>query len=102
MTGAWVAGSYSDNGMIKSAVRYLTGCEFQAPAKMPQVDKNLRHQLHAVMPLLNELEPQQQSFEFILPCEASAQHAQSQRMNGGIEQPLPPALPGSRDCAGFP
>jgi hypothetical protein len=32
-------------------------------AKMPQLDKRVRHQVHAVMPLLNELEPQQQSFE---------------------------------------
>ena len=36
-------------------------------AKMPQVDKRVRHQLHAVVPLLNELELQQQSLEFILP-----------------------------------
>ena len=36
-------------------------------AKMPQVDKRVRHQLHAVVPLLDELESQQQSLEFILP-----------------------------------
>ena len=36
-------------------------------AKMPQVDKCVRHQLHAVVPLLDELESQQQSLEFILP-----------------------------------
>jgi transposase-like protein len=36
-------------------------------AKMPQVDKRVRHQFHAVVPLLDELEWQQQSLEFILP-----------------------------------
>ena len=47
------------------------------------------------MPLLNELEPQQKSFEFILACKGPL-HAQSQRINGGIKQPLPSAL---RDLA---
>jgi hypothetical protein len=37
--------------------------------KMPQVDKRICHQLHAIVPLLDELEPQQQPFEFILPRE---------------------------------
>jgi hypothetical protein len=34
---------------------------------MPQIDERVPHQLYAVMPLLNELEAQQQPFEFILP-----------------------------------
>src|SRR5271166_3919591 len=37
--------------------------------EMPQVDKRICHQLHAIVPLLDELEPQQQPFEFILPRE---------------------------------
>src|SRR5208283_4489253 len=37
--------------------------------KMPQVDKRICHRLHAIVPLLDELEPQQQPFEFILPRE---------------------------------
>src|SRR5271157_3978012 len=37
--------------------------------KMPQVDQRICHQLHAIVPLLDELEPQQQPFEFILPRE---------------------------------
>ena len=36
---------------------------------MPQIDERVSHQLHTVVPLLNELEPQQQPFEFILPRE---------------------------------
>jgi hypothetical protein len=43
--------------------------------KMPQVDKRICHQLHAIVPLLDELEPQQQAFEFILPREGPL-HAQ--------------------------
>jgi hypothetical protein len=43
--------------------------------KMPQVDKRICHQLHAIVPLLDELEPQQQTFEFILPREGPL-HAQ--------------------------
>jgi hypothetical protein len=37
--------------------------------KMSQVDKRVSHQLHAVVPLLGELEPQKQPLEFILPRE---------------------------------
>src|SRR5271155_1566853 len=64
-------------------------------AKMPEVDKRVRHQLHAVVPLLDVFESQQQSLEFILPGKGPL-HAKSQRMNGGIEQPLPSTL---RDLA---
>jgi hypothetical protein len=44
--------------------------------KMSQVDKRVRHQLHAVVPLLDELESQQQSLEFILPSKGPL-HAKS-------------------------
>src|ERR1019366_1074428 len=37
--------------------------------EMPQVDERVCHQLHAIVMLLDKLEPQQQPFEFILPRE---------------------------------
>jgi hypothetical protein len=60
---------------------------------MPPIDQGVRHQLHAVVTLLPELKAKQQPLEFILPCK-SPLYAQTQRMDGSIEQPLPPTLPG--------
>ena len=51
---------------IKVLINWL---RVSGTTKMPQVDKRICHQLHAIVPLLDELEPQQQPFEFILPRE---------------------------------
>src|SRR4051812_25235854 len=61
--------------------------------EMPQIDQSVRHQLHTVVALLFELKAQQQPLEFVLPGKG-AFHAEPQRVDGGIEQPLPPALRG--------
>jgi len=36
---------------------------------MPHIDQGVGHQLHAVVALLDVLEPQQQALEFVLPRE---------------------------------
>jgi hypothetical protein len=38
-------------------------------AELPQIDEHVCYQLHAIVPLLDALEQQQQPFEFILPRE---------------------------------
>ena len=59
--------------------------------EMPQVDERVRHQLHAVVPLLDELESQKQPFEFILPGKGPLD-LHSQGIDGFVEQPLAPTL----------
>jgi hypothetical protein len=58
---------------------------------MHQVDERVCHHPHAVALLLGELEPRQRTFEFIL-LRNGPFHVQPSRMDGGIEQRLPPAL----------
>src|ERR1017187_8607618 len=47
----------------------LSWLRVSGTTEMPQVDERVCHQLHAIVMLLDKLEPQQQPFEFILPRE---------------------------------
>ena len=60
-------------------------------AELPHIDQGVCHQFHAKMPLLDVFKPQEEPLEFILPRECPI-HTSPQGMDGGIEQPLAPAL----------
>ena len=66
--GLWFGGRGADWDRLMAEVLY-SWLRVSGATEMPQIDQRVPHQLHAVMPLLNELEPQQQPFEFILPRE---------------------------------
>jgi len=51
----------------------------------------VHHQLHAIVPLLDALELQQEPLALIFPRKGPLDTG-SERMYGGVAQPLPPAL----------
>jgi hypothetical protein len=60
-------------------------------AERSQVDQRIGHQLHAIVPLLDTFKSEQQPLEFIFPCKGPLD-THPQGMDGGVEQPLAPAL----------
>jgi hypothetical protein len=58
---------------------------------MPQINQGVGHQFHPVVALLDVLETEEQPFEFVLPRKRPLDSI-PQRMDGGIEQSLAPAL----------
>src|SRR5437899_2711101 len=56
-----------------------------------QVDQRIGHQLHAIVPLLDTFKSEQQPLEFVLPRKGPLD-THPQGMDGGVEQPLAPAL----------
>src|SRR4029450_10243080 len=60
-------------------------------AELAQIDQRVCQQLHAIMPPLDTFKSEQQSFERIFPRKGPLD-THPQRMDGGVEQPLPPAL----------
>src|SRR2546423_11810624 len=60
-------------------------------AERSQVDQRIRHQLHPIVPLLDAFKAEQQPLEFVLPRKGPLD-THPQRMDGGVEQPLPPTL----------
>ena len=61
------------------------------PTERAQVDQRVCHQLHAIMPLLNAFKAEQQPLEFVFPRKGPL-NSQASRLDGGVEQPLAPAL----------
>ena len=60
-------------------------------AELPHIDQGVGHQFHAKMSLLNRFKPQKEPLELIFPCKGPID-LRPQRMDGGIEQTLSPAL----------
>jgi len=60
-------------------------------AERSQVDQSIRQQLHAIVPLLDALKTQQQSFEFVLPRKGPFD-THPQRMDGFVEKAFASAL----------
>ena len=56
-----------------------------------QVDQRIRHQLHAIVPLLDAFKSEQQPLELIFPGKGPFD-THPQRMNRGVEEPLASAL----------
>ena len=56
-----------------------------------QVNQRIRHQLHAIVPLLDAFKSEQQSFELIFPREGPFD-THPQRMNGFVEEAFASAL----------
>ncbi len=60
-------------------------------AELAQIDQRVCQQFHPIMPPLDTFKSEQQSFELIFPRKGPLD-PHPQRMDGGVEQPLPPAL----------
>jgi hypothetical protein len=60
-------------------------------AELPHIDQGVCHQFHAKMSLLNMFNRQEEPLEFIFPCKGPID-LRPQRMDGGIDQTLSPAL----------
>jgi hypothetical protein len=60
-------------------------------AERSQIDQRVRHQLHAIVPLLDTFKSEQQTLELVFPRKRSLD-THPQRMDRGVEQPLAPAL----------
>jgi hypothetical protein len=56
-----------------------------------QVDQRIGHQLPAIVPVLETFKAEQQPLEFVLPRKGPLD-THPQGMDGGVEQPLAPAL----------
>src|SRR4030095_12742848 len=69
-------------------------------AERSQVDQRIGHQLHAIVPLLDTFKSEQQPLEFIFPCKGPLD-THPQGMDGGVEQPLAPALGGLAVAGGL-
>jgi hypothetical protein len=60
-------------------------------AELPHIDQGVRHQFHAKMSLLHVCKTQEEPLELIFPGKGPID-LRPQRMDGGIEQTLAPAL----------
>src|SRR5438876_5470465 len=60
-------------------------------AERAQVDQRVRQQLHAIVPLLDAFKAEQHPLELVFPRKRPLD-PHPQRMDGGVEQPLAPAL----------
>src|SRR5215468_3302831 len=60
-------------------------------AERSQVDQRIGHHLHAIVPLLDMFKAEQQPLELIFPRK-SPLDTHPQGMDGGVEEPLAPAL----------
>ena len=60
-------------------------------AELTQINQRIRHQLHAVVSLLDVFKSQQQPLERIFPRKGPF-NAHPQRMDGFVEESLAPAL----------
>jgi hypothetical protein len=60
-------------------------------AELPHIDQGVRHQFHAKMLLLHMFKTQEEPLELIFSGKGPID-LRPQRMDGGIEQPLSPAL----------
>src|SRR5215831_8660891 len=60
-------------------------------AERSQVDQRIGQQLHAIVPLLDTFKAEQQPLELIFPRKGPLD-PHPQRMDGGVEEPLAPAL----------
>ena len=56
-------------------------------AERSQVDQGIRHQLHAVVPLLDVFKSEQQPFKLIFPRKGPLD-THAQRMDGFVEEPF--------------
>ena len=56
-----------------------------------QVDQRIGHQLHAIVPLLDAFKSEQQPLELVFPGKGPLD-THPQGIDGGVEQPLAPAL----------
>jgi hypothetical protein len=60
-------------------------------AERSQVDQRVRHHLHAIVPLLEAFKAEQHPLELVFPRKRPLD-AHASRMDGGVEQPLPPTF----------
>jgi hypothetical protein len=60
-------------------------------AERSQIYQHVRHQLHAIVPLLDAFKPQQQPLELIFPRKGPL-HAHPQCMDGFVEEAFASAL----------
>ena len=60
-------------------------------AERSQIYQHVRHQLHAIVPLLDAIKPQQQPLELIFPRKGPL-HAHPQCMDGFVEEAFASAL----------
>jgi hypothetical protein len=61
------------------------------PAERSQIDQRIRQQLHAIVPLLDALEPQEEPLELIFPRKRPFD-TPPQRMDGFVEEALASSL----------
>ena len=61
--------------------------------ELAQIDQRVRHQFHAIVPLLDTFKSEQQSLELIFPGKG-ALHAHPQRMDGFVAEAFASALRG--------
>src|SRR5712691_13167581 len=72
-------------------VLYSNWLRVLGPTERAQVDQHVCHQLHAIMPLLDAFKAEQHPLELVFPRKGPL-NSQASRMDGGVEQPLAPAL----------
>jgi hypothetical protein len=71
--------------MINNWLQVLSATE------LAQIDQRVRHQFHAIVPLLDTFKSEQEPLEFVLPRTGPLDPHPS-RMDHGMEQPLAPTL----------
>src|SRR5438046_1403172 len=59
--------------------------------ELAQIDQRVRHQFHAIVPLLDTFKAEQEPLEFVFPRKGPLD-PHPQCMDHGIEQPLAPTL----------
>ena len=69
----------------------LNWLQVSGTAERSQVDQRVRHQLHAIVPLLDAFKTEQQPLELIFPRKGPLD-PHPQRMDGGVEEALTSTL----------
>src|SRR6266850_7781227 len=75
----------------ESRIGRITWLQVLGTAERSQIYQHVRHQLHAIVPLLDAFKPQQQPLERIFPRKGPL-HAHPQCMDGFVEEAFASAL----------
>src|SRR6266850_2723980 len=88
-TSAWAPVPTRGSAMLNSPFRRglpaINWLQVLGTAERSQIYQHVRHQLHAIVPLLDAFKPQQQPLERIFPRKGPL-HAHPQCMDGFVEE----------------
>src|SRR5215510_9830746 len=77
--------------ITRSCINLLNWLRVSDTAERSQVHQRIGHQLHAIVPLLDAFKSEQQPLELVFPGKGPLD-THPQGIDGGVEQPLAPAL----------